>query len=269
MQTQMILISYWDLAILSVLVFLTGFLLWLNGFTHVKQYFWANVRTVVQLSFMGVWLSWVFYADNPIWVALVGAIMLLAAGYEISKRQQYRFKKLSSILIGLWSLSVTALVLLILVLTVVIQPEPWYQPQYAIPLLGMLLGNSMTAIGVGLDNLTRNSKQLRAKIEAQLALGYTAKESMKFIKQQALHASMIPVINMLVAAGIISLPGMMTGQILAGADPMEAVKYQIMIMLLIATSTATGTIIAINLAARKLFDERQRLDLESLQKVKK
>jgi len=65
------------------------------------------------------------------------------------------------------------------------------------------------------------------------------------------------------------LPGMMTGQILAGADPMEAVKYQIMIMLLIATSTATGTIIAINLAARKLFDERQRLDLESLQKVKK
>lgn len=269
MQTEMILISYTDLVVLSVLVVLMGAVLWLQGFTHVKQYYWANLRAVVQLSFMGVWLSWVFYAENPLWVALVGLIMLLAAGYEIAKRQQYRFQKLSSILIGLWSLSLTALVLLVVVLTIVIQPEPWYQPQYAIPLLGMLLGNSMTAIGVGLDNLTRNAKQLKNKIEAQLALGYSQKESMKFIQQQALHASMIPVINMLVAAGIISLPGMMTGQILAGADPMEAVKYQIMIMLLIATSTAGGTLIAINLATRKLFDERQRLQLDVLQKVKK
>ncbi|WP_238843374.1 ABC transporter permease [Thiomicrorhabdus xiamenensis] len=269
METQMILISYWDLAMLSVLVVLMGSVLWLQGFTHVGQYFWANVRAVAQLSFMGVWLTWVFYADNPLWVALVGLIMLLAAGYEIAKRQQYRFQKYSSILIGLMSLSVTALVLLVAVLTLVIQPDPWYQPQYAIPLLGMLLGNSMTAIGVGLDNLTRNTKQLKNKVEAQLALGYSAKESMKFIKQQSLHASMIPVINMLVAAGVISLPGMMTGQILAGASPMEAVKYQIMIMLLIATSTAAGTLIAVEMAAKKLFDERQRLHLSVLEKAKK
>jgi len=269
MQTEMILISYWDLAMLSVLVILMGAVLWLQGFSHVRQYYWANIRTVVQLSFMGIWLSWVFNADSAIWVALVGLIMLLAAGYEIAKRQQYRFQKYRSVLIGLLSLSMTALVLLVLVLTLVVKPEPWYQPQYAIPLLGMLLGNSMTAIGVGLDNLTRNARQLKNKIEAQLALGYTAKESMKFIKQQSLHAAMIPVINMLVAAGIISLPGMMTGQILAGADPLEAVKYQIMIMLLIATSTAAGTLIAVELASRKLFDERQRLHLDVLVKVKK
>ena len=268
MNTEMILISYWDLAMLSVLVVLMGAVLALSGFSQVRQYYWANVRTVAQLSFMGVWLSWVFNSDNPLWVALVGLIMLLAAGYEISKRQQYRFKKLSSILIGLLSLSITALVLLILVLTLLIQPDPWYQPQYAIPLLGMLLGNSMTAIGVGLDNLTRNAKQLKHKVEAQLALGYSAQESMKFIQQQALHAAMIPVINMLVAAGIISLPGMMTGQILAGADPMEAVKYQIMIMLLIATATAAGTLIAIKMAERKLFDCRQRLNLSVLTKVR-
>ncbi|BBP46973.1 hypothetical protein THMIRHAS_23460 [Thiosulfatimonas sediminis] len=92
---------------------------------------------------------------------------------------------------------------------------------------------------------------------------------MRFIKQQSLHAAMIPVINMLVAAGIISLPGMMTGQILAGADPVEAVKYQIMIMLLIATSTAAGTMIAVEMAARRLFDARQRLQLDGLIKAKK
>ena len=264
----MILISYWDLATLSILVVLMGLALWQQGFSHVKQFYWASIRTVAQLSFMGVWLSWVFYADNPVWVFLVGAIMLIAAGYEISKRQQYRFRRWQSLLVGLLSLSVTALVLLIFTLAIVIQPDPWYQPQYAIPLLGMLLGNSMTAIGVGLDNLTRNAKQLRAKIEAQLALGYTAQESMRFIKQQSLHAAMIPVINMLVAAGIISLPGMMTGQIMAGADPMEAVKYQIMIMMLVAVATSAGTLLAVSMAQKKLFDTRDRLCLDVLEKMR-
>lgn len=256
---NMILISYWDLAGLSVLVFLLGVFLWLNGFGRVGQLWWSTVRMVVQLLFMGVWLTYVFTADNPLWIALVGAVMLLAAGYEITKRQQYRFKKMRGFLIGFLALSVTSLVLLLGVLILVIQPTPWYEPQYAIPLLGMLLGNSMTAIGLGMDTLTRQAAQSQAKIEAQLALGVSAKKSLDFIRQQSFHAAMIPVINMLVAAGIISLPGMMTGQILAGTEPMEAVKYQVMIMLLIATSTGFGTLIAINLASRQLFDGRERL----------
>lgn len=264
----MILITYWDLAILSILVLLLGLFLWLSGFSKVKQLWIATARMVVQLSFMGVWLTYVFNADNPLWIVLVGVIMLTAAGYEITKRQQYRFKKINGLLVGFLALSMTSLVLLIGVLTLIIQPTPWYEPQYAIPLLGMLLGNSMTAIGLGMDTLTRNAVQSKAKIEAQLALGKTAKQSMNFIRQQSLHSAMIPVINMLVAAGIISLPGMMTGQILAGADPMEAVKYQIMIMLLIAGSTGFGTLIAVNLACRKLFDSRQRLKLDVLQKQK-
>lgn len=263
----MLTISYWDLLTLSVLVVLLGIVLWLNGFSQVKQLWWASLRMTVQLLFMGVWLSWVFSADNPLWIVLVGFVMLSAAGYEISKRQKYRFTYVYSIAIGLLSLSLTSLLLLVGVLVFVIQPEPWYQPQYMIPLLGMLLGNSMTAIGVGLDTLTRNAVQLKPKVEAQLALGKTAKQSMEFIREQSLHAAMIPVINMLVAAGIVSLPGMMTGQILAGVDPMEAVKYQIVIMLLIATSTGLGTLIAVEMASRRLFDNRQRLQLHVLSKA--
>ncbi|QCU90953.1 ABC transporter permease [Thiomicrorhabdus sediminis] len=265
----MISISYIDLASLSFLVFMLGVLLWMNGFSEVKQLWWSTLRMIAQLLFMGVWLSWVFYSEQIVWVLLVGLIMLIAAGYEVSKRQQYRFKKSRSLLIGLMALSMTSLTLLVGVLTLVIQPDPWYQAQYFIPLLGMLLGNSMTAIGLGLDTLTRNSKQLKEAIEAQLALGRTAKQSLHFVKQQSLHAAMIPVINMLVAAGIISLPGMMTGQILAGIDPIEAVKYQIMIMLLIATSTGLGTLIAVELAGRQIFDARQRLCLDCLINSKK
>lgn len=200
---------------------------------------------VVQLLFMGVWLTYVFTSESPLLIVLVSLVMLAAAGYEITKRQQYRFKKWHALMIGFLSISVTSLVLLLGVLTLTIQPQPWYQAQYAIPLLGMLLGNSMTAIGLGLD-----------------------KQSIEFIKQQSLHAAMIPVINMLVAAGIISLPGMMTGQILAGVEPIEAVKYQIMIMFLVVVSTGFGTLIALHLAGKKLFDERERLRIDYLVKAK-
>lgn len=264
----MISITYWDLVMLSTLVVLLGVFLWLSGFSRVKTFWWSNIRMFVQLLFMGFWLSYVFNADNPLWIVLVGFIMLVAAGYEITKRQQYRFKKLNGFLVGFLGLSMTSLVLLLGVLTLVIQPTPWYEPQYVIPLLGMLLGNSMTAIGLGLDTLTKSAVESKAKIEAQLALGKTAKESMDFIRQKSLHAALMPVTNMLVAAGIISLPGMMTGQILAGADPMEAVKYQIMIMFMIATSAGFGTLIAIRIANQRLFDSRQRLNLSVLTKSK-
>lgn len=263
----MILLSYFDLAMLSILVVLLGVFLSLSGFSQVGSLWWSTVRMIAQLLFMGVWLSYVFYADNPLWVVLVGLIMLLVGGYEISKRQQYRFKKLSGVLIDLIALSMTSLAILIGVLTLVVQPQPWYEPQYAIPLLGMLLGNSMTSIGIALDSMTRSVVQSKAKIEAQLALGKTAQQSIKFVKQQSLHTAMIPIINMLVAAGIISLPGMLTGQILAGVEPMEAVKYQIMIMLLIVTSAGFGTLIALNMASKRVFDHRQRLMTSVLYKT--
>ena len=83
-------------------------------------------------------------------------------------------------------------------------------------------------------------------------------------RQQAIRSGMIPIINAMAAAGIVSLPGMMTGQILAGAAPVEAVKYQIMIMFLIAAGTGLGTVAAVTLGSRHLFDERQRLCLDRL-----
>lgn len=260
----MITLGYMDLASLAGMVFLLGILLMLNGFTETRQLWVASIRMVVQLLLMGVWLSWVFNSDSLLLVGLVGGIMLGFAGYEILKRQTYRFQKAGSFVVGLMSLSMTALVLTVFTLTTVVQPQPWYEAQYAIPLLGMILGNSMTAIGLGLDALTKSAVKQKNQIEAQLALGKTVKESMMFLKRQSLHTAMIPVINMLAAAGIVSLPGMMTGQILAGIDPIEAVKYQIMIMLLITVSTASGVLIALWLAQKRLFDQRMRLTLDHL-----
>ena len=265
---KMIILSYLDLAFLSSLVFLLGILLLLNGFSQTKQLWIATGRMMVQLLLMGVWLSWVFAANQFVWVALVGLVMMGFAGYEIVKRQTYVFAKWGSYWIGLLSLSMTALVVTVMVLTLVIQPTPWWMPQYAIPLLGMVLGNSMTTVGIALDSLTKNAIQQKGAIEAQLALGRTGQQAIRFVREQSLHTAMIPIINMLVAAGVVSLPGMMTGQILAGADPMEAVKYQMMIMLLITVSTGAGALIALFIASGKLFDLRDRLQIGQLIKQK-
>ncbi|MEA2093488.1 MAG: ABC transporter permease, partial [Pseudomonadota bacterium] len=84
------------------------------------------------------------------------------------------------------------------------------------------------------------------------------------IRQQAIRSGLIPIINAMAAAGVVSLPGMMTGQILAGAPPVEAVRYQILIMFLIAVGTGVGTLVAVTIGSRHLFDDRQRLCLERL-----
>src|SRR3569623_2692060 len=111
--------------------------------------------------------------------------------------------------------------------------EPWYSPQYAIPLLGMILGNTLNGISLGLDRLGGELSGRRAPVEALLALGATRWEAARGPIRQAVRTGLIPTINAMMVVGIVSLPGMMTGQILAGADPVEAVKYQIVMMFLI------------------------------------
>ena len=151
-------------------------------------------------------------------------------------------------------------------LTVIINNDPWYTPQYAIPLLGMMLGNTMTGIALGLERLTQAAREQRKNIEARLMLGHSAQQAIMDIRRQSMRYGMFPIINSMAAAGLVSLPGMMTGQILAGSPPLEAVKYQILIMFLIAAGTGFGTVIAVVLGSHRLFDERERLRLDRLRK---
>jgi putative ABC transport system permease protein len=152
----------------------------------------------------------------------------------------------------------------VLALLVVIGNTPWYAPQYAIPLLGMVLGNTMNGIALGLDRLTQEASNDAQMLEARLALGQDWHETIADTRREAIRVGMIPIINAMAAAGIVSLPGMMTGQILAGTPPVEAVKYQILVMFLIAGGTGFGTLVAVSFAARRLFDDRHRLRLERL-----
>ena len=161
---------------------------------------------------------------------------------------------------------VSAFSVTVLALVLLIQPIPWYLPQYAIPLLGMLLGNTMNGIALGLDRLTSTAWQQQRVIEARLMLGQTASTAISDIRRESMRVGLVPIVNAMAAAGVISLPGMMTGQILAGAEPIEAVKYQILIMFLISGGAGFGTLAAVYLAVGRLFDERQRLRLDRLKR---
>jgi putative ABC transport system permease protein len=224
----------------------------------------AGLRTTVQLLLIGIVLKSLFAHVNLIYITLISIVMLTVAGREVMNRQKRQFSGWRGFGIGTVSMSVSSFSITILALTVIINISPWYAPQYAIPLLGMLLGNTMSGIAVGLDRLTQTAYDQRAVIEARLMLGQEWNEAVENIRRESIRSGMIPIINSMSVAGLVNLPGMMTGQILAGNPPMEAVKYQILIMFLIAGGTGFGTMLAVWLGSRRLFDERQRLRLDRL-----
>lgn len=261
---NVISLSHVDLAIAACLVLIVALLQWRMRLGNAKSLLIAGTRTVVQLLLLGLVLKYVFAASNLLWIALMATIMLLAAGREVMMRQKRRFIGSWGFLLGTSSMFVSAFSVTLLALLVIVQPEPWYLPQYSIPLLGMLLGNTLNGITLGLDNLTRNVWEKRAIIDGRLALGETWTQAISDIRRDSIRVGMIPIINAMSVAGLVSLPGMMTGQILAGTPPLEAVKYQILIMFLIAAGTGMGTITAIVIGCRRLFDDRERLRLDRL-----
>ncbi|HFD80881.1 MAG TPA: iron export ABC transporter permease subunit FetB [Gammaproteobacteria bacterium] len=231
-----------------------------------RQLLVAALRTAIQLTLIGLVLKALFANASLLWVSLLSLAMLAVAGHEVMARQHRRFAGSWGYAIGVVSMFVSSFTVAVFALVVVVGNQPWYQPQYAIPLLGMLLGNTMNGIALALDRLTQSAWEQREVIEARLMLGYSATESVSDIRQQVFRSGLIPIVNAMAAAGVVSLPGMMTGQILAGAEPVEAVKYQILIMFLIAGGAGFGTLAAVQLAVRRLFDERQRLRLDRLRK---
>ena len=260
----MITLTYIDLAIAALLVLLLAFLSLRMRIGLGSQLLIGATRTAVQLTLIGLVLKVLFEHAALGWVALMALVMLLAAGREVMVRQERRFRGWWGYAVGTVSMFLSSFAVTIFALIVILGDSPWYTPQYAIPLLGMLLGNTMNGIAIAMDRLTQAAWEQRNTIEARLMLGERWDTAIGDYRRQAMRSGMIPIINAMAAAGIISLPGMMTGQILAGAPPVEAVKYQILIMFLIAAGTGLGTLAAVSIGSRHLFDARERLCLDRL-----
>ena len=260
----MVELSVVDLGIAATLVLLLALLSIRLQSNISQQLIIASIRTAVQLTLIGLVLKVLFANASFGWVMLLSMVMLLVAGREVMVRQERRFTGWWGYAVGTFSMFLSSFAVAVFALVVILGEDPWYTPQYAIPLLGMLLGNTMNGIAIAMDRLTHTAWEQRSIIEARLMLGERWDEAISEYRRQAIRSGLIPIINAMAAAGIVSLPGMMTGQILAGAPPVEAVKYQILIMFLITTGTGLGTLAAVSIGARHLFDERQRLCLERL-----
>jgi putative ABC transport system permease protein len=224
----------------------------------------AAGRTVVQLLLIGLVLEALFASNRLPWVALLSCVMLLAAGREVMARQKRRLAGWWGFGVGTMSMFVSSFAVTVLALVVILGPSPWYDPRYAIPLLGMLLGNTMNGVSLGMDRLLQVAWDQRPVIEQRLLLGSTGAQAIAEIRRDSMRSATIPIVNAMAAAGLVSLPGMMTGQILAGNAPVAAVMYQILIMFLIAGGTGFGALLALWLVTERLFDDRERLRLDRL-----
>ncbi len=223
-----------------------------------------TARMVAQLSLIGLVLKWIFQQTSPIWTLLLAAIMIAAAGHEAISRQDRRISGWLTYGLGAGTLLLVGSFATLFAVAGVIAPDPWYAPRYVLPILGMVLGNSLTGIALALDTLTANTWQDRAIIESRLAIGMPRFAALRDTTKRALKTGMTPILNSMAASGIVALPGMMTGQILAGVDPVEATKYQILIMFLIAGSTALGVLMATFGGVLLITDDRHRLRLDRL-----
>ena len=261
---NMISLTPLDLSLAAVLVLAMAGLTVPLKVNIGKQIIIAACRTAVQLMILGLVLRFLFSNVHLLLVLAMSLIMLFAGGREIVARQQRRLKGLWGYGIGGFSMFISSFLVTLLSLTVIVGPQPWYHPQYAIPLLGMLLGNTMNGISLGLDRMTQTTWQQRTIIEQRLMLGQSSNQAISDIRRQSIKSGLTPIINSMATAGIVSLPGMMTGQILAGSPPMEAVKYQILIIFLIAAGTGFGIICSLWLTSIRLFDDRHRLRLDRL-----
>ncbi|GMR19666.1 MAG: iron export ABC transporter permease subunit FetB [Gammaproteobacteria bacterium] len=254
------------LAMAAVLVVLLALLSLRLRLGMAGQLVVAAIRTTIQLLLVGLVLEAIFSNVHLGWVALIAIIMLLAAGREVMARQHRRLKGPWGFGVGTLSMFVSTFAITLLALTVIIGVDPWYEPQYSIPLLGMMLGNTMNGIALSMDRLLQGVWQQRAVIEARLMLGQSGVQALTELRQEAMRTGMIPIINAMAAAGLVSLPGMMTGQILSGTPPMQAVQYQILIMFMITAGTGFGTLAAVWMTTKRLLDDRDRLRLERLYK---
>ncbi|MEL6321934.1 MAG: iron export ABC transporter permease subunit FetB [Cyanobacteria bacterium J06626_14] len=259
MMQDYIVLGYGQLALAALLILVNLVLSIVLKLGLERSLFIATLRTVVQLLLIGFVLEWLFGQDNPFIVLAIALGMTAIAASASINRTQRRFSGMywDSLL----SILATAGFITGISLIGIVRVDPWYDPQYLIPLLGMILGNTLNGISLGLDRFMTNLIDQQPQIETLLTLGATRWEAVHQQMRDAIRTGMIPIVNSMMVVGLVSLPGMMTGQILAGANPIDAVRYQIILMFMIASGTALGTFGVVLLAFNTLLVPHQlRLD---------
>lgn len=203
------------------------------------------IRATVQLLLIGHVLLMIFASREWSLVLAFLLLMVLAATIAATRRLEKHSAAPLRLICGI-AILVGSSITLLYVGTIVVHVSPWYDPRYLIPIFGMIVGNAMNGATLTADRLYSEMRARHADIEALLALGASPAHASRDAVKKAISAAMIPTVNALAVVGIVALPGMMTGQILAGGDPTQAVRYQAMVMFMLTAATAiTSTCVAL------------------------
>ena len=247
-----------DLAVAYGLVLLAIGLARLKRIGQERQMLWASLRMVFQLFAVGYLLHFLFAVKSPLPVLVIllimGAFSLQVMGARI-KRKMPRFYRVvgTSLLVGCGGVT-------FLFCTLVVHYSPWYDPRYLIPLAGMIIGNSMNGASLAAERLAAEMRERRDEMETALCLGASSRQASAPALRNAFRAAIMPTANTMAAMGIVSLPGMMTGQILSGTEPMVAVRYQIAIMCAITGAVAITSYLIIMQGYRHYFSKAHQLN---------
>ena len=219
----------------------------------------ATGRTILQLLVVGYALAVIFALNNPIPVLGVILVMLGIATVTARHRIGKKIPRLVSMVFASMFFS-TALVLCYTNL-LIIQPKIWYDPQYLIPLAGIVLGSAMNGAAIAGERLVSIITSSRLEIETHLSLGATPQQAVAAYRKDAIRAGLIPILNQMMVVGVVTLPGMITGQLLSGIDPLNAASYQILIMFMLALANLTTALLVTQGLIRQFFNAQSQLQL--------
>lgn len=219
----------------------------------------ATARTVGQLLVVGYLLAFIFSWRNVWAILAVVAVMITIAAIESRNRVSKKIPRLLPLLWG--SIFISTLLTISYVNLLVLRPQVWYEPQYLIPLAGIVLGNAMNAAAIAGERLVRSLQTNQNEIETHLCLGATPQQAVAHYRHDAIKAGLIPTINSMMVVGIVTLPGIITGQLLSGVSPLEAASYQILIMFMLAFATLITTLLVTTGIYRQFFNQAAQLKL--------
>lgn len=250
MNNNLQVLSLLDLSIAFVPVVIALFFIYLWSL-NVKQAGYALARMLVQLLLIGYVLSYIFYSDSP-W--LIGIILLsmvsISSWIALRTLEQHRIILIKH---GFIAIFIGGGFTLLVISQGALGVTPWYQPQVIIPLAGMIFANAMNSVSLSAERIfSELSSQLSPQVPHKLSPKSSKITTYQAARHSALNAATIPVINSLFAVGLVSLPGMMTGQILSGVSPLIAARYQIIVMCMIFASAILSAVVFLLLSEKDI-----------------
>lgn len=257
---EVIHLDYFDVVTALILILIPISISFKTRLGIEKDILIGTVRTFIQLVLIGYILKYIFNLKTWYFILLMILIMALVAGYNAVKRQKRKISGLFPIIT--LSIFLGAGIAMGALIGLILRVKPWFEPRYLIPISGMMLASAMNGAALAVDRLLGETKNRRWEVEAALALGASPFKAINPLLREAARAAMMPTINAMMIVGIVQLPGMMSGQIIGGVAPEQSVRYQIVIMYMLAASVTISCMLVLYLFYRKLFTKEEQLDLD-------